>query len=53
MQANVSQAVLVPEPPASKHSPSALRSDQGGFPLDEQLGEQVSLHEDNAQYWKQ
>ena len=53
MQANVSQAVLVPESPASKHSPSALRSDQGGFPLDEQPDEPVLDHEDDAHYWKQ
>ena len=53
MQANVSEAILVPKSPASKLQPSVLRSDQGGFPLDEQLGEQVSLHEDSAQYWKQ
>ncbi len=53
MQANVSEATLVPKSPASKLQPSVLRSDQGGFPLNEQPSEQVSLHEDNAQYWKQ
>ena len=55
MQANVSQAVLVPESPASKHSPSALRSDQGGFSLDEQptKKEEFLGHEDDAHYWRQ
>ena len=52
MQANVSEAISVPKLPASKLQPSVLRSDQGGFPLDEQPKEQVSGHESNVQYWK-
>lgn len=52
MQANVSQAILVPKSPASK-PPPALRSDQGEFPLDEQPDESVSDHGDDAHYWKQ
>ena len=53
MQANVSETILVPKLPASKLQPSVLRSDQGGFPLDEQPKGQVSGHESNVQYWKQ
>ena len=53
MQANASQAILVPKSPASTLLPSVLRSDQEIFPLDEPPAEQVSDHEDDAQYWKQ
>lgn len=53
MQANASQAILVPKSPASTLLPSVLRSDQEEVPLDEQPAEQVSGHEDDAQYWKQ
>ena len=59
MQANASQAILVPKSPASKLPPSVLRSDQGGFPLDEPMTttttmmEQALGHEDDAHYWRQ
>ena len=53
MQANASQAILVPTSPASTILPSVLRSDQEDVLLDGQPAEQRLSHEDDAQYWKQ
>ena len=53
MQANASQAILVPKSPPSTLPPSVLRSEQGEVSLDEQTGEQILGYEDDAQHWKQ